>query len=160
VCVNITPERTQDDIDEFDWEQEFETALIVACAAAEETAAEVVVESVAEANAADAATAATMAVVAAVEATTEAALAGAGGSTPLVHEDQLWPIFRTTFVAPRWAWIAHISEDEDEDLQCFITNPCFTCCHNPECPTHVNCHHCENIGEDCECDYCNIDFST
>ena len=56
---------------------------------------------VAEANAADAATAATVAVVAAVEAATVTVVAGAGGSTPLVHEDQLWPIFRTTFVAPR-----------------------------------------------------------
>ena len=71
----------------------------------------------------------------------------------------LWPLFRPSFVVPRWAWSVHIPEDEAEDWDCSVANPCSTCCHNPECPTHVNCDHCENISEDCSCDYCTTDYS-
>jgi hypothetical protein len=73
------------------------------------------------------------------------------GHSPLFHEEQLWPLFHASFVTPV---SVHIPRDEEEDLDCSVSSPCQTCCHDRGCPTHVDCHHRHNIPEDCPCGTC------
>jgi hypothetical protein len=76
---------------------------------------------------------------------------GNPGHSALFHEEQLWPLFRASFVRPV---SVHIPRDEEEDWDCSVSSPCQTCCHDRGCPTHVDCHHCQNIPEDCPCGTC------